>query len=210
MGLPYKLAIFDCDGVLFDSREANRCYYNALLEKLNLAPMNEEQLDFCHVHTANEAIEFLLQDQPESIKERARDIVKEIDYAPFLKYMKFEPGVVDTLSSVRDRLYTAISTNRSSTMPLLVRMYNLDTFFHKIVCALDVNNPKPDPEGVFKILKFFGIEPNQAIYIGDSIVDQIVAQNAGIPLIAYKNDDLDAMFHVEHFLEIKEILIGTR
>ncbi len=208
MDLPFKLAIFDCDGVLFDSREANRCYYNALLEKLNLAPMNEEQLDFCHVHTADEAIEFLLKDHSESIKKKARDIVKEIDYTPFLRYMRFEPGVRDTLSFVKDRLYTAISTNRSSTMPLLVRMYNLDDFFHKIVCALDVSNPKPDPEGVFKILNFFSVDPSQAIYIGDSIVDQIVAQNAGVPLIAYKNGELDAMFHVEHFLEIKEILTG--
>jgi beta-phosphoglucomutase-like phosphatase (HAD superfamily) len=28
-----KLVIFDCDGVMFDSMEANRKYYNFLLEK---------------------------------------------------------------------------------------------------------------------------------------------------------------------------------
>ena len=43
-----KAIVFDCDGVIFDSREANKAYYNAILKNIGLPPMNEEQLNFAH------------------------------------------------------------------------------------------------------------------------------------------------------------------
>ena len=37
-----KLVIFDCDGVMFDSKNANRVYYNHMLEKFGHPPMDAE------------------------------------------------------------------------------------------------------------------------------------------------------------------------
>ena len=206
---PVKIAIFDCDGVLFDSREANRHYYNRVLTQLGLCEMNEEQLDFCHMHTASESINYLLKGQRENVLREAEDVISHLDYASFLKYMTMEPGVVETVTALRKHISTAISTNRSTTMPLLSRMYGLGNLFDKIVCAMDVKMPKPHPEGVFLILDFFNITPESAVYIGDTNVDQEVAQRAGVPFIAYKNSDLDALFHVEHFFDLKKIILGN-
>jgi HAD superfamily hydrolase (TIGR01509 family) len=204
---PFKLAIFDCDGVLFDSREANRHYYNSVLSSVGLPEMNEKQLDFCHMHTAGESMDYLLKGQPESIINEAMRVIEKVDYSSFLKYMTMEPGVTETVQQIRKFMPAAISTNRSTTMPLLATMYRLDQLFDKIVCALDVKNPKPDPEGVYKILDYFKVSPHQAVYIGDTSVDQEVADRAGVPLIAYKNSSLEAMFHVEHFSEIGKIIV---
>ncbi len=201
-----KLAIFDCDGVLFDSREANRHYYNAVLHEVGLPPMDEKQLDYCHSHTASESLDFLLKDQSETIVKEARQVIGRLKYDKFLKYMSPEPGMYETVKNLKKIIPTAISTNRSTTMPLLVEMYDLNLLFDKIVCALDVRRPKPDPEGVFMILSHFNIEPEFSVYIGDTWVDAKVANAAGVPFIAYKNRDLDAMFHVEHFSEIEKII----
>ncbi len=201
----FDLAIFDCDGVLLDSREANRAYYDAILEEFGRESMNDKELSFVHMHTAEESVKYLFRDDTAAQKE-ALVYAQALDYTRFLDCLIMEPGVGETLESIRPPMLTAVSTNRSTTMSRVVEMFGLDKWFDIIVCALDVNNPKPDPEGVFKILEILGVEKDRAIYIGDSVVDEMVAYRAKIPLIAYKNKDLRAMFHVKHFIQIETIL----
>jgi HAD superfamily hydrolase (TIGR01548 family) len=55
-------------------------------------------------------------------------------------------------------------------------------FFHQIVTVEDVKRPKPDAEGLLKILK--GRDPTAALYIGDNIDDALAARAAGIPFLA--------------------------
>jgi phosphoglycolate phosphatase len=201
----FDLAIFDCDGVILDSREANRAYYNVILKEFGRGSMNDKELSFVHMHTAEESVKYLFKDDVSAQKE-ALIYTQTLDYTGFIDCLTIEPGVGDTIESIRPPMLTAVSTNRSTTMSRVVDIFGLDRWFDIIVCALDVNNPKPDPEGVFKILEILGVEKDRAIYIGDSVVDEIVAYRAGIPLIAYKNKGLEAMFHVEHFIQIESIL----
>src|ERR1700685_981349 len=42
-------------------------------------------------------------------------------------------------------------------------------FFHSIVTVEDVTRPKPDPEGLLKILR--GRDPAKALYLGDNVDD---------------------------------------
>ncbi|OCC16293.1 HAD-superfamily hydrolase, subfamily IA, variant 1 [Dissulfuribacter thermophilus] len=205
-----KLLIFDCDGVLFDSRKANFEYYNRICSLAGRPPITEEEFHFVHMHTAEESVKFLFRNFPE-LMDQALDIARNLSYDDFIQYMEFEPGVPDVLSEIKKkRFFTAISTNRSTTMPLLVKMFDLKKWFDLIVCALDVSKPKPHPEGVQKILDHFGVSNELAMYIGDSEVDEKVAKRAGIPLIAYKNPALNAMFHVKHFNQILNILPENR
>jgi phosphoglycolate phosphatase len=201
----FDIAIFDCDGVILNSREANRAYYNAILKEFGRESMNDKELSFVHMHTAEESVKYLFRDDIAAQKE-ALLYTQTMDYTRFLDCLIMEPGVGDTIESIRPPMLTAVSTNRSTTMSRVVDIFGLDKWFDIIVCALDVNNPKPDPEGVFKILETLEVEKDRAIYIGDSVVDEMVAYRAEIPLIAYKNKDLRAMFHVEHFVQIKTIL----
>ena len=39
--------IFDCDGVLVDSRDANRMYYNLIREGIGMLPITPEEEDTC-------------------------------------------------------------------------------------------------------------------------------------------------------------------
>jgi phosphoglycolate phosphatase len=201
----FDLAIFDCDGVILDSREVNRAYYNAILMEFGRRLMNNNELSFVHMHTAEESVRYLFKDDMAAQKE-ALIYAQTLDYTRFINCLIMEPGVRDTIESLRPPMLTAVSTNRSTTMKRVIDIFGLDRLFDIIVCALDVSNPKPDPEGVFKILEMLGVEKDRTIYIGDSVVDEIVAYRAGIPLIAYKNKGLKAMIHVEHFVQIKTIL----
>ena len=48
--------VFDCDGVMIDSRDANRVFYNTVLAELNLPPMGPEEESYAFMATAGEAL----------------------------------------------------------------------------------------------------------------------------------------------------------
>jgi HAD superfamily phosphatase len=54
-------------------------------------------------------------------------------------------------------------------------------FFSTIVTVEDVTNPKPNPEGLSKILN--GRDRASTLYVGDSIDDAIASRSIGIPFV---------------------------
>ena len=56
-----KVVGFDCDGVMFDTKNANIAYYNRILEHFGKPEMTSEQFEFTHTHTVYESIEYLFQ-----------------------------------------------------------------------------------------------------------------------------------------------------
>ena len=62
----FKVVAFDCDGVLFDTQEANQAYYNHILRHFGKPEMTPAQFAYAHQHTLHESIAYLFND-PESI-----------------------------------------------------------------------------------------------------------------------------------------------
>ena len=182
-----KLVIFDCDGVLFDSKEANRAYYNNLLARFDCPPMPENEIEYVHCHNVMESVAHIFRNHPAVAPEAIDRYRTELDYTPFLKHMIMEPDLVDFLRLIKPHYNTAISTNRTSTMDTILDIYQLTPWFEQVVTALDAKRPKPAPDGLHMILDNFGFEVDEAIYIGDSEVDQAHTQSVGMDLIAFKN-----------------------
>jgi phosphoglycolate phosphatase len=192
--------IFDCDGVMFDSRRANIHFYNHLLTHFGLAPMTEDKIDYVHMHTADESVRHIFEGTP--FTDRAQAYRWEMDYTPFIEDMIMEPGLKEVLESLKPRFGLAVATNRSNTINKVLEWNSLDKYFDIVVSSLDVKNPKPHPESLWKILHFFSIDPRQALYIGDSSVDRETAEAATVPFVAYKNRALEADFHAERMTDI--------
>ena len=202
-----RAVIFDCDGVMFDSRQANISYYNHLLDHFGLPPMDEEQVSFVHAHAAVDSIRHIFQGTP--FFEKAVDFARDIDYSPFFQEMIMEPGLIDLLRRLKPRLGIGMATNRSTTIQGVLDCFGLAPYFDIVVSSLDVKHPKPDPESLFKILAFFGITPLEAFYVGDSLVDYETARAAGVPFIAYKNPRLQSDYHADQMMDIAALLDGT-
>ncbi len=202
-----SVVIFDCDGVLFDSRHANILFYNHLLERFGLQPMTDDQVAYVHMHTADEAVDFLFEGTP-FLKE-AQQYRLKMNYTPFIRSMVMEPGLVDLLKILRPHFKLAIATNRSNTIGEVLRTFGLMEYFDMVVSSLDVNRPKPDPECIKKILERFHAGAQEAVYIGDSEVDAKTAKAAGVMFFAYKNGDLEADYHLESLMEIEGLLCGN-
>ncbi len=200
-----KAIIFDCDGVMFDSKLANIKFYNHILARFNLPEMTPEQVEFVHMHTADESIRYIFKGTP--YVEQALAYRLEMDYKPFIKYLEIEPGLKELLDILKPSYGLAVATNRSNTIGRVLEENGLTHYFDVVISSLDVNNPKPHPEPLLRIIDFFDIRPDQAFYVGDSEVDVETARRAKIPFIAYKNRKLPADYHVDNHLDIaREVL----
>jgi phosphoglycolate phosphatase len=203
---PIKVVIYDCDGVLIDSRQSNAAFYNHILKKFGLPPLSPRQLDFVHTSTALEAVDYLFQGTP--WRGEAQAYQREIDNRPFLSLLQLEPHILETLGSLRPAYHTAIATNRGKSLPLVLKELGLQSLFDFTVSSYEVEHPKPHPECLLKILRHFQVEPAEAVYIGDSQVDLLVSKGAGVTFAAYKNPELDAAYHLKDHLDLLEILPG--
>ena len=199
-----KVVIFDCDGVMFDTVKANTAYYNSVLRHFNRPDMTPEQFAYSHMHTSDDAMAYLFDD--EKMLETAQTYRKSMSYLPFLKYMEIEPYLKPLLKRLRPKYKTAVATNRSDTMKRVLIEHKLKDYFDLVVSALDVKRPKPHPEQLVKIMKHFNIAPYNAIYIGDSKLDEMAAKAAEITLVAYKNRSISADFHINGLKEIEDII----
>jgi len=200
-----KLIVFDCDGVMFDSRNANRMYYNFLLNRFGCRDMAEEEVDFIHMHSVNDSIKYLFRNYQEISLEKVHRIRSETDYEPFLKHMTIAPDLIDFLKITEKKYSLAISTNRTNTMIPLLKSYGLESYFGKVMTATNATRPKPAPDALLEILKYYNCNPEEAIFIGDSIIDEQHAAACDVDLIAFKNRKLKSRFHVSSFMEILEL-----
>jgi phosphoglycolate phosphatase len=192
-----KLVAFDCDGVLFDSREANIAFYNAILRQFGRPPLNPPAVEYVHSHTVFASLEYLFQGYPDL--KAVREFTRTLDYHPFIPMMVEEPHLREFLQFLRPDFASALATNRTTTTRAVLKYHRLEEHFDLVVSAQDVSRPKPHPESFWRILEHFGLEPREAIFIGDSRVDEEFAQNAGVPLVAYRNPELKADYYLDSF-----------
>ena len=200
----FEVIVFDCDGVLFDTEAANCAYYNHILKHFGKPLMTTGQFAYAHQHTLNEAIAHLFGNE-ESIA-AVHAYRQTMDYSRFLKLLRIEPHLVALLSKIRPRLKTAIATNRSDTMDRLLAEFNLTEQFDLVVTSFDIPRPKPHPDSLLKILSYFNIVPHQALYVGDSQVDAEASDAAEIPFVAYCNEALPALYHIENLKDLEALL----
>jgi phosphoglycolate phosphatase-like HAD superfamily hydrolase len=200
-----KLVVFDCDGVMFDSREANQVYYNHLLERFGCPLMDAEELDYVHSHNVMDSIRHIFRKHEQISMEAVNSHARAHDYTPYLRYMIMAPDLPDFLRRITPHCHRAVSTNRTSTMELILDLFGLREHFEIVMTAANAPKPKPAPDALHVILKHFGLRTDEAVFIGDSTVDRDHCAAAGIDLIAFKNPSLEARWHVNSFLEILEL-----
>jgi phosphoglycolate phosphatase len=93
-------------------------------------------------------------------------------------------GIQTFLSRLREYgFYTALATNdeRKDTEAILSHLA-MDGLFDIILCAGEVNPPKPHPETIFAICRQLGTDPKEAVMVGDSVADMMTGKRAGVAL----------------------------
>jgi HAD superfamily hydrolase (TIGR01549 family) len=94
-------------------------------------------------------------------------------------------GVPELLRDLKSKYKVAIVTSgsRADTIELLEK-FNIYQYIDAFISADDVENTKPDPEGINKILGELQTSPKEAVYVGDLVLDIKAGKNAGLKTIA--------------------------
>lgn len=100
--------------------------------------------------------------------------------------------VPPTLAALQQAGFSlAVISNRNKPYTEELKQLNLLEFFPCLVAAGEVNAWKPDPRIFQPALAWAGIEPQQALYVGDNYyADVIGAQNAGLQPILLDTEHL--------------------
>jgi len=204
----WKCVIYDCDGVLFDSFEANTKLYNDLCALVGRGPLRKEEMEYVHIHTVFEAIHFIFGKE-DDLEKKALEMLREkqVDLRNYIDYLKMEPHLFQILEKLKEKgILRVINTNRTTSMEHIMDRFNLRPYFEMVVTALDVKNPKPHPESIEKIIEAFQLKKEEAVFIGDSEVDKQTAESSGVRFVAYKNREIANDLFIEDHLELLNLI----
>ena len=90
-----KAIIYDCDGVLIDSRESNEAYYNHILEHFGQPPLTEEHLRMIQFLTAGDVMGLIFADT--GLLDDALAYEKTLDNDRFIPLIHVEPNTREVL-----------------------------------------------------------------------------------------------------------------
>lgn len=196
--------IFDCDGVLIDSMNANVAYYNKFRTHFGLPPMTPEDERYTHIQNVYDSLKRIV---PAEAYEEALAFRATIDYHDVLPFLERELGIRRLLRWIKNGGFRlGVNTNRMDTVPLVFKTVDLEGYFDQVQTVANSKAPKPDPDGVLQILKAWELEPKDVVFLGDSSVDQHTAQNAGVSFWSFKNPELTAELLVPDFTTLLAFL----
>ncbi len=201
-----KAVIFDCDGVMFESRQANLEYYNRILVEFAYPLVSAEQKDrayLCHTASSPQALASLLRAED---LQPALDFAATVDYREFIPYMEPESNLMDLLERLSGNYPLAIATNRGNSILSVLDHFNLHEFFSAVVTRHDVERPKPAPDMLLLAAEKLYTKPEHCLFIGDSELDKLAAGEANVQFAGY-GGAVSGMISLSNHLELLDYLV---
>jgi pyrophosphatase PpaX len=177
---PVRALLFDLDGTLIDSIRLILDSYHHTVRTHGLPPRSDEEW-LAGIGTPLRVVLGELARHPDQME---RMIATYRDYnlahhdAQVIPYV----GAPELIRRVKRMGYLTglvTSKNRPGAIRGLT-LAGIAEHFDVLVCADDVENPKPHPEPVLKALAQLGTGPDTALFIGDSVHDMRCGRAAGV------------------------------
>lgn len=181
-----KLAIFDLDGTLFDTKEINYLSYKQAINEVGF------ELDyefFCTSCNGKHYKEFLSEivTENENLLEKIHKRKKEL-YNSNLKVARMNKHLFVMIDLIKCDYHLALVTTASrKNCEDILRYFGKYDIFDLILTQEDVTNIKPHPEGFLKAMKYFKVIPEMTIIYEDSKVGIEAAHrsNANVFIVDY-------------------------
>lgn len=210
-----RLVIFDLDGTLIYTLADLANAVNHALRELGFEQRPLSQFN----HMVGNGIDRLFERAlPEGHKTRDDIMRMRQLFLPYYKKHSHDTsrpydGIVETLNELkRHGVLLATASNKfQEGTELVVRQFFADNTFDLIRGLRKKHHPKPHPQMLLQILTHFGVTPTETLYVGDSDVDMLTAQNAGIDILGalwgYRpKEELEKYPHLGLIRNPKEIL----
>jgi phosphoglycolate phosphatase len=191
MSVAFELVMFDLDGTLIATAPEIFDAVNDTLRQFNLQEVTQEQVNAWIGHGTREllikAVALREQVDPQVLRGSAH--FAEMNKAFDDHYLnrcgtrsELYPRVRETLASLHQRgIKIAVVTNKEGRYTeAVLDAHQITPLLDLIVSGDTLPTKKPDPAGVAFCLRTFGVEPDRALFVGDSSIDVATARNAGV------------------------------
>ncbi|HEX2451604.1 MAG TPA: HAD-IA family hydrolase [Gemmatimonadales bacterium] len=177
---PHHTLLFDLDGTLIDSvRLILDSYHHTLAAHGLPARPDDEWLRGIGTPLWVQFAEW--KDDPERL-EALIATYREYNLANHDRMVTIYPGVLESMREVKARgVQTGLVTSKNQQGAIRgLKLVGLHDLIDVMVCADDVENPKPHPEPVERAVRLLQADPASTVYIGDSIHDMRSGRAAGV------------------------------
>jgi pyrophosphatase PpaX len=175
-----RTVLFDLDGTLIDSVQLILDSYHHTLAAHGLPPRTDAEW-LAGIGTPLTA-QFADWKDSADLLDALIATYREYNLKHHDRMVTVYPGVVDVVQALKqDGIATGLVTskNRSGAVRGLA-LARLESLMDVLVCADEVDNPKPHPEPVEKAVRLLGADPATTVYVGDSIHDMRSGREAGV------------------------------
>ena len=177
----YKGVIFDLDGTLLNTLEDLAAAGNYALEKQGLPVHEIERYRYFVGNGIPKLIERIMpQGSSDTQLEKTYELFSQ--YYEAHKCDKTAPykGTTELLDNIRAKgIKTAVVTNNAHQFAVEIVKSYFGNRFEMVIGQSDGRPKKPDPVSVLEIQQAWGFEKKDILYVGDSGVDMLTAQNGG-------------------------------
>ncbi|GIT97956.1 HAD family hydrolase [Sulfurovum sp. TSL1] len=195
-----KLIIFDMDGTLVNSSLTIANAINYVRKNLGFEPMAQEYiLRLVNDHTINPAQTFYHAKAFDRDHEKWFSEYYTKNHQQELILYDGIKELLDTLKGKGHDLAVATNAYRGSTIESLTHL-EVYEHFDAIACYDDVQQGKPHPDMLHKILDELGHSSHSALFIGDGPRDELASKRAEIDYIMVDwgfTDHIDAVRSVD-------------
>ena len=203
----FNCVIFDIDGTLIDSKEAN----SESLQKVALQYTGKlyslQELAFSFALPATETLSRLGIEDVDG----AFALWTDIFHNELGHKIKLFDGVKETLLALNKHgVFLGVVTSRAQHQYVLVEhLFSSCDFFKQIITVDDVEEPKPSPMPILHLLEKSGCSKEKTIFIGDSVSDMKSALAAGVAfgLAAWGNVDKKNFAHAHYYFDTPQQLL---
>jgi HAD superfamily hydrolase (TIGR01509 family) len=183
---PYRLVVFDLDGVLVDSFQCWWRLLNDTLEAHGQRPLSEEEFLVCWGQDVEADRRRFFPDW--TVERLIEHYTREFPrYAAWIRPMEGAQETLDRLEREGKRI--AVASN--SPMAMVERLLELASLRHHVSWAAGVDlvpNGKPEPDLIEHVLREAGVSREEACYVGDSEFDARAARAARVHFIGYRRE----------------------
>ena len=173
-----KAIIFDYDGVIVDSVAIGLKSHQEIAKHFGI-PQFKSLEEFRKSQTTDYKVLWRsLGINTEDKFNAVRSIYKKIhkDGKPQLI-----PGVKELLKKLSSAYKLAVvSATYRDIIEKNLKEHSLESYFSHVITADDVEEIKPSPEGMLLCLQKLNIKPEEALFIGDMVIDIQMGRAAGV------------------------------
>ena len=200
-----KLLIFDMDGTIADTDLMLVLTWLDLYRRFT--PKKKPRISEIMTFSGPPIRDSLKKEFPLVPIEETFDAFTVTSASYYEKYVTTYPFCLETLKEAKKRGYLlAVNTNKRTDLAYkALDVVGMNDIFDTVMGGGMVP-PKPDPTGIFEILKMLQVKKEETLYIGDTEFDYQAAINAGVEvcLCTWGPRKLPANLTPEHSIDTYE------